>query len=480
MGFLITVAGLVGLVWAGLFVARAGVFSGCVVLLVIGSFFGHAFAHYDVGPLTVTLDRLLLGLLLVGAALQRRWGRPLRPRWRTEDSVLAAWIALLVVGSLVHWPEADHSVLMGRLVYFFVLPAVFYWLVRESPVSARQLRATMAVVAAVAVYLAWLGMAEVVGLSGIVFPRYIASPEYEEFLGRARGPFLNPVANGFFMVCGWYVLSLWWSETRGWQRAVAGIAWGLVACGLGATLTRSVWLGAAVGFLALAGLQLPKMRRMALVGLVVVAGFVVVATQWEHVNAFKRDRYVSVNDMRKSASLRPVLARVAWRMFQDQPLWGCGLGQYRERSLPYLSEHTGDVPLDTSRGYVQHNAFLALLTEAGLPASLLYVVLLGFWAWNGWRLWVRGPAEGWPRRTGLLWLAVFGFYAVNAMLHDVSIMPMVHMLIFFLAGLVGRLIDQTSSAPAHHGSWVFAPAVADSQDRPLSTLPSSNRLPGRG
>ena len=94
---------------------------------------------------------------------------------------------------------------------------------------------------------------------------------------------------------------------------------------------------------------------------------------------FKRDQALTAQETAESAKLRPILAAVAWHMFCDRPLWGCGFGQYPERSIEYLSDRSIDLPLEKARPFVQHNVLLALLTETGLAGMGLFVVLLGTW-----------------------------------------------------------------------------------------------------
>jgi O-antigen ligase len=167
-----------------------------------------------------------------------------------------------------------------------------------------------------------------------------------------------------------------------------------------------------------------------------LASVVVSAVSWESFVAFKRDKDVSVEDVAESAKLRPILATIAWHMFLDRPILGCGYGQYIQESPAYLSDRSGDLPLEKARPYVQHNVFLALLTETGLLGMGLFIALLASWTHTAWRLWRNELGPAWVRQMGLLFLALMGIYLPNAMLHDVSIIPMVNMLLFFSSGAI--------------------------------------------
>ena len=101
-----------------------------------------------------------------------------------------------------------------------------------------------------------------------------------------------------------------------------------------------------------------------------------------------------------------------------------------------------------ARPYVQHNVFLALLTETGAVGLGLWLMTIGLWARNGWRLWASKRAPIWARQHGLLLLALIVAYTVNGMFHDVGIITMANMLLFFAAGVSQGLLPHTKNAPA--------------------------------
>ena len=79
--------------------------------------------------------------------------------------------------------------------------------------SPKQLRLMFATFAALGIYLAVTAVAEKLNWTWAVYPKYIMDPKFAEFLGRGRGPLLNPAANGILLTlalsCGvmpvlWY------------------------------------------------------------------------------------------------------------------------------------------------------------------------------------------------------------------------------------------------------------------------------------
>lgn len=161
--------------------------------------------------------------------------------------------------------------------------------------------------------------------------------------------------------------------------------------------------------------------------------------------SFKRDHQVSQAEMEMSAQLRPMFAEVAWLMFQDRPILGCGFGQYSREKTPYLQDAHTERPLTMTRAYMQHNVFLAYLTETVIIGTGLLLALLSMMAVQSWKLWRNEHREWLHRIHGLVMLGLLFVYTINGMFHDVSIIPMSNVMLFFYFGLVNNLI--TAVAP---------------------------------
>ena len=268
---------------------------------------------------------------------------------------------------------------------------------------------------------------------------------------------MNPIGNGFYLVVGLACVSLFWSSTRsGWEnpfavrakQAAVLLAAVAILAGLYFTLTRSVWIATGIVVATIIGTRIPRSNRpsVAIAGVLVGCSFL--ALNWERLQSFKRDQHVSAYEMSQSAGLRPVLASVAWKMFLDRPLLGCGLGQYKQVDGDYLRDPNSDLPLERARPYNQHNTFLALLTETGLLGVGLFVAIGLFWTVDAWKLWNCGAPSA--HQLAIVYFAVLLTYFVNGMLHDVTVIPMVHMLLFALAGMCRGLVaaDHTRTSPS--------------------------------
>ena len=198
-------------------------------------------------------------------------------------------------------------------------------------------------------------------------------------------------------------------------------------------------MGGALVLALAVGAALPWNWRLPLLGGGLAAAAILAAMNWESLVMFKRDKALSAEKTEESVELRPIMARVAWNMFLDRPLLGCGYAQYGPEHENYLADRSTDLPLERARGYIAHNVVFSLLTETGLVGLGLFLAMVFFWTRDAWRLWSDAALPLWARQAGLLWMIVLGAYLVNGMFHDVSVQPMMNMTLFFLAGVTAGL-----------------------------------------
>lgn len=437
MEFILLILGIVALVWGLALFLRGGLVVGGLIVLLAGFCFGQPFYTLHVGPVPLTADRVLwgglLGFYLVWRWLRRADAKPLG----SAEYVLLGFCAVLCLCTFLHDWQANKYQPVAQLIFYYLMPIGLYWVVRHSAITERDVKLVFGVLGAFGVYLAATAVAETQQLSWLVFPKYIVTNKDAEFFGRGRGPFLNPSGNGLIMSACLCAALMWWPRLQRWGKlALIGIA-GVGFVGLYSTLTRSVWLGAALALALVVGLPIRRSSRIVLLGGGLFIATILVASDWERFLAFKRDKDLSAQQTAESVKLRPILARVAWNMCLDRPLLGCGFAQYPTQCIYYLNDRTTDLPLERARIFIQHNVFLALLTETGLVGMGLFALLLWLWVRDAWRLWQSRQAPLWARQQGLLFLGLMATYLVNAMFHDVSRMPAVTTLLFFMAGVTG-------------------------------------------
>lgn len=444
MDWIAIIGGLAAIVWGVALLVRGGLVAGCLAVLVSGICFGYPWMQWKLGPIALTADRVLWVAMIGQYAVWRRLGLADPKPWRWADSALAALLFVLAASTMTHDWQSEEYRPLARLVFFYVLPAGLYWVSRQAPTDGRSIRLVLLSWWGLGVYLGATAVAEAMGWHQLVFPRYIVSPEYPEFLGRGRGPLLNPVGNGILMGTGLAAVMLTWPTSGRWGKLALLASAGIIAAGIGATLTRSVWMAGLATVVLVVGLAAPKTWRGAL-AIALVAAALVAAVCRDRLMAFERDRGLSARETAESVQLRPILAEIAWRMFRDQPLLGCGFGQYLNENRYYLADRTSQRPLEKAKPYVQHSLFLSLLVETGLLGAGLMMLVLGLWLRDAWRLWRAEHAPPFARQAALMFMALWVNYVVNGMFHEVSLIPMVNAAMFFGAGMNAALVPHAAA-----------------------------------
>jgi O-antigen ligase len=253
---------------------------------------------------------------------------------------------------------------------------------------------------------------------------------------------------------------MFWPRWRRWGRCGVALAALVFALAFYSTMTRSVWMGAGLGLAVIVGLSLPRKWRVPVLGMAVLLGGVFAAANWEQFVAFKRDRNLTARETADSVTLRPVMARVAWLMVLDRPLWGCGFGQYFPEHNNYLADRSTELVLEKCRPYSPHNLLLGIVTETGLVGLVLFLALLTLWGYDAWLLWRAVEAPLWVRQQGLFFLALLSAYLVNGMFHHIALIPMSNVLLFFAAGMNAAV-----------GKWALKPGAG--QHASMVALPSA-------
>jgi O-antigen ligase len=211
-------------------------------------------------------------------------------------------------------------------------------------------------------YLSLTAIFFLLGAKDLIFPRYILDETLGIHADRARGPFLQAVANGVTLnLLGLIALN---SFRRGRLCGVMALAL-LTALPLAilATRTRAVWLsfaGSVLGLLLVS--SSPQLRRacLSLAGVGVLA--LLVAVSLGSVNSSLGDRL----EDRSPVEYRIVVYEAGWQMFLDKPLTGWGASSMQ----PELQKRISGFHQDA---FFMHNTYLEVLVEHGLLGWVLYV-----------------------------------------------------------------------------------------------------------
>jgi O-antigen ligase len=442
MESLFVIAAVAGVIWGAVVFLRGGLLGGCLAVLLAGTCFSVPFFKIELGPVPLTADRLLLLLLVGQYLLWRRWGLADPKPLGKPEIILIVFTGMMAASTFSHDWAASNYQPVSWLILYYLMPAVVYWIARQANYSERAVLALFGCLAAFGAYLAVTALAEYFKASWLVFPSYITTSAMDakaEFVGRGRGPLLHPIGNGILLAICLSGTLCWWPRLNRLGQLLLAPLVLLLLAGMYVSLTRSVWMGGLLTLALAVGLALPWNWRVPLLGGGLLAGLLLVAAQWENLVAFKRDEALGAEKTAESVELRPIMAVVTWHMFLNRPLFGCGYSQYKTEHENYVSDRSTGLSLERARGYIPHNVVFSLLSETGLVGLGLFLMMIGFWTRDAWRLWRDATIPLWARQQGLLMLIALGAYFINGMFHDVSAIPMANMTLFFLAGVTAGL-----------------------------------------
>jgi len=437
-------------VWAIIVLPKVRLVMLCTLVLITGTFFGPSFFAID-GPLQLSVDRLLFGgVIALGISLVLR-GNLGVPKLSTPDYLVGAMVAWYLLSAVTAGEAPKGISPIGTWVFYIFLPAMIYALVRISQPTAGDIKSIVSITIGLGVYIAVIGFFETRGWYALVFPRYIVDTNFWEFLGRARGPLMNPSANGIVLTIALSFAVLRAYHGNRSQVMVYGILSLLILLGIYCTLTRGVWIGAVFAVVAMFWRSTPRWVKVLGVLSLVLFGSMAAMGLKEQLLNMKRDKNLSAEDSAKSVALRPLLAVVAYEMFKDSPLTGHGFSVYREASKPYFQNPSYEMPLEQSRGYFQHNILLSSLVDTGLIGLTIFAWLLTWLTRSAWRLGNHERVDPLYRMVGLGMIGSMAGYFLGGMFQDVVVMPMIQMYLMFLSGVLvsvyQRAFEVTGSAP---------------------------------
>jgi O-antigen ligase len=459
MEIIAIILGMAGLIWGCILMRHGGLLAGCLAVMLAGACFSVEFFKVVLGPAPLTADRILLIVLVGQYLIWRRWGWADPKPLGKPEILLCLFTGMMVISTFVGDYEYANYQPVSWLIIYYLMPFCMYWIVRQAEFNEKSILALFVCLTAFGAYLAVTSLAEYFQVWELVFPRYIAdnaSSATAEFVGRARGPFLNPISNGIVLsICLGAALMIWPRLGRPGQLLMIPL-YLLLFAAIYATMTRSVWMSGMLTLALVAGLAMTWNWRLPILGGGLVLALVIGVTQWDNLMTFKRDRDLGADKTAESVELRPVLAKIAWDMFRDHPIFGCGYSQYKTEHPNYLSDRSTELVLEKGRGYIPHNVVFSLLTETGLVGLGLFLVIVFLWAKDAWRLWQTKTGPLGPRQQGLLMLVALAAYFLNGMFHDVSAVPMANMTLFFLAGVTAGLRPSIEKAVEQYPAPSFA------------------------
>jgi O-antigen ligase len=376
--------------------------------------------HSDVSFFEI--DRIAFGLLVVGVVARAVVLRQnLFIFERTTWPMLG--LTALAIAGVIGQPFDSES--WSLLASKFIVPFALFHVAALVFTEERRIRQFEIFAWVVLAYLSFTAIAFLVGAHSLIFPRFILDEGLGSNADRARGPLLQPVANGVSLNMLGVLAFL--SYRRATVRGVAAAALLVpVPFAILATMTRTVWLSFAGTVLALIVLSKDRTVRRAGAAMLLVAG----AGIWLALNSAGfggalRDRI----EERGPVDFREAMYVGGWQMFLERPLTGWGFHQMPSELPRFVSGYSEKV-------LYPHNTYLELLVENGIMALALYAWLM----WELWRL-SRGAIPASEKNGFLdaqfhrLWPILLLVYWVNAALVVMSY-QFVNGLLFTMAGML--------------------------------------------
>ena len=269
-------------------------------------------------------------------------------------------------------------------------------------------------------YLVFTAVAFLADARFLIFPKFILDPSLGFHADRARGPFLQAVANGVSINILGILLVAFQRRFALWILLI-GIA---LPVAILSTMTRAVWISFAASSLAITYRFAKNKTRVTFVLLTLAAALSGLALGFctHSLQSAVMDR----TEERGPVQARMAVYEAGWAMFREHPFNGWAAhSMYSELGRRMSGYHF--------KVFYVHNTYLALLVEFGLPGLLLYSFLFV----NIFRLGRRESAAKCDSLATLrsVWPVILGVYLFNAFFVDMAY-QFVNGLLFTLAGIL--------------------------------------------
>ena len=362
-------------------------------------------------------DRIVFGILIFFVALRTMALRQKIPFFAGLSLPMLGLIALAVFRAL---REPFDAQIWSIIASKYIVPFALFHLAALVFRDASQRKHFEIFVTLALAYLVFIAIAFLADAHSLIFPRFILDESLGFHPDRARGPFLQAVANGVSLnILG--ILALALPQRR---KTIVSLLWLALPVAVLATMTRAVWISFAVSTIVL-GFLLVERRLQAACALLAVAGLIIGLT----IGLGNTSLKTALGD--RTGERGPVEARLAvydagWAMFRERPFtgWAAG-GMYAELARRMEGYHL--------RTFYVHNTYLALLVEFGLPGLALYAILF----FNLFRLSRHGPpGESSPVASlRKVWPILLSVYLFNAFFVDMAYQFVIG-LVFTVAGML--------------------------------------------
>ena len=367
------------------------------------------------------IDRIAFGLLCLSVGTRAVIRRENLFQFEPITWPMLALTGLAVV-SVIGQPfnPETWSLVAAKLI----VPFTLFHIARLAFQRESDLRRFEVFALVVLAYLSFTAIAFLVGANVLIFPRYILDPSVGAHAGRARGPFLQAVANGVSLnMLGLLAFHAYRRRSARGIKVVLLLA--SVPFAILATMTRAVWLSFAGSVIALVFLTRNRRLQWTCAGLVLFGLSALAMVGTTQFGDTLSDRLQE----RAPVDFRAAVYQGGWEMFLQRPLTGWGFHQMPAELPRYVSGYHEKI-------LYPHNTYLELLVEHGVVGLGLYFWLM----WEMWRLGRRRISQ--TNQAGFLdqnfrqmWPIFLAVYWVNAAVVVMSY-QFVNGLLFTMAGML--------------------------------------------
>ena len=382
------------------------------------------------------IDRLAFVVLVCAIGLRICLRRErLRPFPATWPMLALLLLGLWSVLSQSYDPQAWSLLAAKWIVPFAVFHAAGFVFNDEGSLRKFELFSLM-----VLGYLTAVSIFFLLGADSLIYPKFNLDESIGIHADRARGPFLQAVANGVCLnMLGLIALDSFRRERL--RGPLAAFLFFAVPGALLATKTRAVWLSAAISIAYLAMFcSYQKIRRTATALCVLVAAGFCVFFFSQNNSSSLSDRLVD----RSPLEFRSEMYQAGWQMFLDKPLTGWGNDAEVQPEIAKRVRHF------RPEFYVFHNTYLELAVQRGVLGLVLFAWLIVclFRLGKAQKESSSVSAHFLDMRFRKLWPLIVGVYLLNA---SVVVMnyQFVNAFLFTIAGIMaGQNARQACQARA--------------------------------